>query len=143
MKLYQCLPLVALATLAAPALAQDAAKGESEFRKCAACHMIVADDGTEIKRGGRTGPNLYGVVGRPIAATDFNYGDDLAAVGATGAVWDEANLVAYVQDPSAWLKAALDDNGARSKMTFKLARGAEDVVAYLASVAPAAAPASE
>ena len=34
--------------LAAPAVAQDAAKGEKEFNKCKACHMIQDDAGTDI-----------------------------------------------------------------------------------------------
>ena len=129
--------LAALLVLSAPALAQDAAKGESEFKKCKACHAIVAPDGTAIQKGGKTGPNLYGVVGRTVASTDFAYGDSLTTVGATGVKWDEASLVAYVADPTAWLKEATGDAGAKSKMSFKLAKGGADVVAYLASVAPA------
>ena len=134
------IPLPALAVLlalSAPALAQDAAKGESEFKKCKACHSVVAPDGTAIQKGGKTGPNLYGVVGRTVASTDFAYGDSLKSVGAAGTTWDEASLVAYVADPTAWLKEATGDSGAKSKMSFKLAKGGADVVAYLASVAPA------
>ena len=133
-------PLPALAVLlalSAPALAQDAAKGESEFKKCKACHAIEAPDGTAIQKGGKTGPNLYGVVGRTVASTDFAYGDSLKSVGAAGTTWDEASLVAYVADPTAWLKEATGDAGAKSKMSFKLAKGGADVAAYLASVAPA------
>lgn len=129
--------LAVLLALSAPALAQDAAKGESEFKKCKACHAIEAPDGTAIQKGGKTGPNLYGVVGRTVASTDFAYGDSLKSVGAAGTTWDEASLVAYVADPTAWLKEATGDSGAKSKMSFKLAKGGADVVAYLASVAPA------
>jgi cytochrome c len=129
---------LALAALAAPAFAGDAAKGESEFKKCKACHSIIADDGTEIQKGGKTGPNLYGVIGRQIgAAADFKYGDSIIAAGADGTVWDEALLAAYVADPGAWLKEKTGDAAAKSKMTFKLAKGGEDVAAYLASVKPA------
>jgi cytochrome c len=131
--------LLALATaaLGAPALAQDAAAGEEAFRSCKTCHSVVAPDGTEFQRGGRTGPNLYGVIGRAVAADpDFAYGGSLAALGATGAVWDTASFVAYTADPAAYLKAALGDEGAKSKMSFKLADGAADIAAYLQSVAP-------
>ena len=38
--------IAATALLASPAFAQDAAKGEAEFKKCKACHAIIADDGT-------------------------------------------------------------------------------------------------
>ena len=124
------------AALAAPAFAGDPAAGEDGFKKCKACHSIIATDGTEIQKGGRTGPNLYGVIGRGIASDpDFSYGASLAALGATGAVWDEASLAAYVADPAAYLKSALADDGAKSKMSFKLAAGGEDVAAYLVSVA--------
>jgi len=127
--------LAALA-LATPALAQDAAKGESEFKKCKACHMIVAPDGTEIVKGGKVGPNLYGIVGRAVAAQeDFKYSDSIAAVGATGLVWDEAELAAYVTDPKAWLVEKTGDSAAKTKMTFKLTKNQADVTAYLASVA--------
>ncbi|MCB6178693.1 cytochrome C [Rhodobacter sp. Har01] len=124
------------ALAAAPALAGDPAAGEAEFKKCKACHSIVAPDGTEIQKGGKTGPNLYGVVGRPVASDpDFKYGDGIKAAGATGAVWDQAAIAAYVVDPAAWLKQVSGDDGAKSKMSFKLAAGGEDVAAYLASVA--------
>jgi cytochrome c len=127
--------------LAAPALAQDAAKGEKEFNKCKTCHMIVAPDGTEIVKGAKTGPNLYGVIGRPVASYEgFDYGDGILAYGASGAVWDEALLAEYVADPGKFLKDKTGDSKARSKMAFKLAKGGADVAAYLASVAPAATP---
>ncbi len=126
----------AAALLAAPAFAADPAAGENGFKKCKACHSIVAPDGTEIQKGGRTGPNLYGVIGRAIASDpDFAYGDSLAALGATGAVWDEASLAAFTANPVDYLKTALGDPAAKSKMSFKLASGGEDVAAYLASVA--------
>jgi cytochrome c len=126
---------VTAASLAAPALAGDLAAGESEFRKCKACHSVVAPDGTEIQKGGRTGPNLYGIIGRAVASDpDHSYGESLAALGATGAVWDAASFAAYVSDPAAYLKSALGDDGAKSKMSFKLAAGGEDIAAYLASV---------
>ena len=127
------LTAVALAT---PALAGDPAAGEDAFKKCKACHSIIGADGTEIQKGGRTGPNLYGIVGKGVASDpDFSYGDSIAALGATGAVWDEASLAAYLANPADYLKTALGDDGAKSKMSFKLASGGEDVAAYLASVA--------
>lgn len=132
---YSLLSALALSLLAAPAFAGDAAKGESDFKKCKACHAIVASDGTEVIKGGKTGPNLGGVIGRPIASVaDFKYGESILAVGATGAVWDEASLAAYITDPAAWLKEQTGDAAAKSKMSFKLASGAEDMAAYLATI---------
>lgn len=121
--------------LATPVLAADPAAGESEFKKCKACHAIIASDGTEVVKGGKTGPNLGGVIGRPVASVaDFKYGESILAVGASGAVWDEASLAAYVADPAAWLKEMTGDAAAKSKMSFKLAKGSEDMAAYLATI---------
>ena len=115
----------------------DAAAGEKGFNKCKSCHMIVADDGTEIVKGGRTGPNLYGVINRQAGTSDgFRYGDSLVAAGEKGLVWDEATFVEYVQDPKTFLAKYLDDSGARSKMSFRLKAGGEDIYSYLVSVGP-------
>ena len=123
------------AVLAGPAVAADPAAGEEGFKKCKACHSVVAPDGTEIQKGGRTGPNLYGIIGRAVASDpDHSYGESLAALGATGAVWDAASFAAYVANPADYLKTALGDDGAKSRMSFKLASGAEDIAAYLVSV---------
>ena len=127
--------LVAAALLSSPAFAGDAAKGEADFKKCKSCHAITATDGTEIVKGGKTGPNLFGVIGRQIGSVaDFKYGDAIVAAGADGSVWDEASLAAYVVDPAKWLQDKTGDAAAKSKMTFKLAKGGEDMVAYLATL---------
>jgi cytochrome c len=117
----------ALALVALPAFAEgDAAKGEKEFNKCKACHMIASDDETIVK-GGRVGPNLYGVIGRVMGSVeDFRYSDGLAAKAEASEVWTEETLAEYTTDPNEFL-------GSRSKMTFKLRKGAEDVAAYLAT----------
>ncbi len=124
-----------LLALATPALAEgDAAKGEQAFRQCKACHMIQAESGETIVRGGRTGPNLYGIIGRTAGTVDgFRYGASLVAAGEAGLVWSEESLVAFVEDPEAFLAAYLDDSGARSKMTYRLRKGGADIAAYLAT----------
>ena len=128
----------ALVAFAAPVLAGDAKKGEDDFKKCKACHSIIADDGTAIQKGGKIGPNLYGVVGRQIGTeAGFKYGDATVAAGADGTKWDEAMIAEYGVDPTAWLKKKTGNDAAVSKMTFKMASGGEDVAAYLASVKPA------
>ena len=125
----------ALALVALPAFAGDAAKGEADFKKCKACHYITAPDGTEVQKGGKTGPNLWGLGGKAVGSTaDFKYGDSILAANAAGKIWDEAALAVYVADPSAWLKEATGDAAAKSKMTFKLTKGAEDMAAYLVSI---------
>ncbi|HMO08514.1 MAG TPA: cytochrome C [Paracoccaceae bacterium] len=137
MKFTTLTAALAAALFAGPALAEgDAAKGEKEFGKCKTCHMIVAADGTEIVKGPKTGPNLWGVIGRQVAGYEgFDYGPSLKSVGETGAVWDAAMLVAYIKDPVKWLKETTGDSKAKSKMSFKLAKGGEDVAAYLETFA--------
>ena len=114
--------------LAAPAFAAgDAEAGAKVFNKCQTCH-VVANEAGEVLAGknAKTGPNLYGIIGRAVASDpDYSYGDSLASLGATGAVWDAGSFAAYVSNPADYLKTALGDDGAKSKMSFKLAKGGE------------------
>lgn len=111
----------------------DAAAGEDDFKKCKACHAITDPDGESIVKGGKTGPNLYGIVGSTVAsAEDFKYGDSIAQLGADGMEWTEELLIEYAKDPKAFLVEHTGDDKAKSKMTFKL-KDPEDVVAYLAT----------
>lgn len=126
---------VATLAMAAPAFADgDAAAGARDFNHCKACHSITAPDGTKIVRGGRIGPNLYGVVGRAAGSEEgFRNGKGLLALKDTGLVWDADSIVTYLVDPTAFVRDKTGDNSLRSKMAFKLAHGA-NVVAYLQSV---------
>ena len=127
----------ALMAMAAPAVAGDAEAGEKLYKKCKSCHMIADPAGEVIVKGGKTGPNLYGVVGRVAGSAEFKYGDGLVAANEAGLVWTEESLAAYAKNA----KGFLEDNGfpTKTKMTYKLKKGSEDVAAYLASVAPAPA----
>ncbi|AXX98936.1 c-type cytochrome [Profundibacter amoris] len=131
------LAILAVLAAASPAFAEgDVAAGEKLFKKCKACHMIVNGDDV-IFKGGKTGPNLYGVIGRAAGSQeDFTkYSAGLVALGEAGLVWDEENFTAWVTNPKEFLKA--HDQPAKTGMSFKLKRGGEDVAAYLASLAPA------
>lgn len=128
------------AALALPAFAQDgdAAAGEKEFRKCKACHMIQSPEGEDIVKGGKTGPNLFGVVGRPAGSqADFKYSDALIELKDSGEVWTVEDLAAYITDPNKFVQEKTGDTKAKTKMTFKLNKSQADVAAYLASAAPA------
>lgn len=126
----------AVLSLAAPALAAgNAAKGETGFKKCRACHSIIKADGTAVVAGGKVGPNLYAVIGRAAGTLDFDYSDLMKAAAARGLLWDEVALATYVTDPTTYLREKSGATSGNSKMTFKLAKGGEDVAAYLASVA--------
>lgn len=70
----------------------DADKGARAFRKCQACHTV--------EEGGphRVGPNLWGIVGGPVAAADYRYSKAMASYGG---VWDVERLDAYLENPRA------------------------------------------
>ncbi len=122
--------------LALPVYAEgDAEAGKKTFNKCKSCHMIADPAGEVIVKGGKTGPNLYRIAGRTAGTEEgFRYGDSLVEAGENGLVWDEETFVAYAQDPKAFLKDYLGETSAKSKMTFKLKKGGEDVYAYIVSV---------
>lgn len=111
----------------------DAAAGEKDFKKCKSCHTIASPEGEVIFKGGKTGPNLYGVVGRTAGTYEgFKYGKSIVDAGAAGLVWDADNLAAYIRDPKGFLKETTGDSKAKSKMTFKWGKP-ENIIAYLAT----------
>lgn len=122
----------AAATTAAPAAAPEPpadfntllasanpAAGEKIFNKCKACHN--ADQGGPNK----VGPNLWGVVGRPIAHHEgFNYSSALSE--KSGETWTYDHLNTFLTSPKAWAPG--------TKMTFAGLSKVEDradVIAYL------------
>lgn len=142
------LSVAVLGMLAAPVFAEshgggDAVAGEKVFKKCQACHNVVDPDGAVLagRKGKKSGPNLYQVIGRTAGAFDgySGFSSSLVEAGEAGLVWDEATLAAFIQDPKAYLKEYLEDPKARSKMSLRLkgADKAADVAAFLASLAPA------
>ena len=136
-------PFLILALATQLAAAGDPAKGEKLFNRCSTCHAIIKD-GEVLVKGGITGPNLYGVVGRTAGVeNDYRYGserlpigmftDDMIRAGETGLVWTQDNIAAYAQDPIAFIRSYLNDESARPNMSVKLKKGAEDIAAYLAT----------
>lgn len=128
---------IAAVALGGAAQAGDAANGESVFAKrCKTCHSIISPSGEQIVKGGKTGPNQWGTIGKPAGShSDFDkYGASLVAAGAAGLVWTEEEVVKYLEDPRAYLQEKTGDPKARSLMAFKLRDEGEraDVAAYLA-----------
>ena len=77
---------------AAPAIAQDAAKGEKLFRRCTTCHT------TEAGGKHKVGPNLNGIFGRQIATVD-SFKRYSKAFKALDFAWDEARMDSFVKAP--------------------------------------------
>ncbi|WP_394179144.1 c-type cytochrome [Yoonia maritima] len=129
-----------LAALATSAFAEgDVAAGEEQFnRQCVACHVVRNDEGEVLAgRTARTGPNLFGIEGRALGSVDgFRYGDAIVTLGEAGTTWSEETFVAYVQNPTGYLREALDNNRARGKMAYQVRdeQQAADIYAYLVAV---------
>lgn len=75
----------------------NAVEGKKVFQRCVGCHSLAE---TKI------GPYLRGVVGRPVASAEgyAYYSDAMKAFGATGAVWDEATLDKFLEEPILFVK---------------------------------------
>ena len=102
---------------AAPAVANDVESGEKVFKRCKACHY--AD-----KEKNKTGPHLVNVIDRKAGSIEgYKYSK---AMAASGLVWDEATLTAYLKAPKKFLKG--------TKMAFaglKKDADIKNLIAYL------------
>lgn len=107
--------------LAALLASGDAAAGEKAARVCSACHVFTQDGPN------RVGPNLYGVVGREVAAVDgFNYSKALQEYGGE---WSYERLDCYLKNPRECVPG--------NKMTYAGVKNdakRADIIAYLASL---------
>ena len=82
-----------LACSTAAARAQDAAAGETSFKKCFPCHSI--GEGAKNK----VGPELNGLDGRHSGtAPDYSYSE---ANKNSGIVWGKDVFLEYIRDPKA------------------------------------------
>jgi cytochrome c len=125
----------AIAVLPVVAQAGDAAAGAADWRQCRSCHMVVSPAGETLERGGRVGPNLYGLAGRQAGTVEgFRYSAPLVAAGQAGLVWTAETFAAYVADPTGYIRQVTGDPSARSPMNFQMSSGAENLFAYLQSL---------
>ncbi len=109
----------------APLLAKASAqKGQADAKVCQACH--------DFTKGGpnKVGPNLWGVVDRPIASeAGFAYSDALKTKGKAGDKWAFKDLNHWLYEPK--------DFAPGTKMGFAGIRDDQkraDVIAYLHSL---------
>ncbi len=120
--------------------AGDAVKGEKTFKRCRACHQI----GPNAKNS--VGPNLTGIVGRVMGASEgYSYGSGLSKANTDGKVWSEEMIVEWLADPKSYIKSVTGDAGSKTKMTFKLKseEKRKDIAAYLATFSNASLEKSE
>lgn len=74
----------------------DAAAGQTVFKKCTACHDASAGGPNKV------GPNLYGVVGRPMASHEgFSYSEAMKTHADGGKAWTFEDLNTYLTNPKA------------------------------------------
>jgi cytochrome c len=111
--------------------AADVAKGTTFAKRCAACHAFEKDAGNKV------GPNLWGIVDRPIASVaGFSYSEAMVTYSEGGAkLWTYDELSAYLENPKGHIPG--------NKMAFPGVKKEEDranVIAYLRTLADTPAP---
>ncbi|MCM0021415.1 MAG: cytochrome c family protein [Tagaea sp.] len=97
--------------------AGDPVRGAEVFRKCVTCHTV------ESGGRNRVGPRLHGVFGRRAGTVEgFRYSD---ALRASGLVWDDTTLDAYLKDSEGFVP------GTRMYGGLTLDQDRADLIAYL------------
>lgn len=99
----------------------DPAAGQGVLRACQACHTF--------EQGGanRVGPNLWGVVGRPVAGHEgFNYS---SAMQQHGGEWTYEELNGFLHAPREWVPGT-----AMSYAGLKNDKDRANLIAYLSTL---------
>jgi len=118
--------------LIAPLLASaDPAKGESVFKKCAACHT------NDPSNANKVGPGLWNIVNRPVAANeDFKYSAAMVEFAEGGSVaWDYEHLSGFLAAPKKYIKGTAMGFAGVKKIDERA-----DLIAYLRTLGDSPAP---
>ena len=117
--IHALLVLALIVGLPAAAWGADGGRGKTLYGECKRCHQV----GGGAKH--RIGPHLNDLFGRAAGSlTDYRYSRAMKAAGSGGLVWTGATLDAFLAEPRAVV--------ARSRMSFKGMKGADDRAALLA-----------
>ncbi len=90
-------------------------RGAILYKRCRACHTLGEGERNKV------GPNLWQVFGRTAGSReDFNYS---AAMAASGVVWSDDTMSAYIEKPSQYMPG--------NRMSFAGLRKPEDRAALI------------
>lgn len=115
---------------AAMVASADPKKGEKDFKKCQSCHSI--------EKGGpnKVGPNLWGVVDRPVASHEgYKYDAAMEKFAEGGTKWTYDHLNAFLEKPKDLVPGTKMGFGGISKEEDRA-----NLVAYLRTQADEPAP---
>jgi cytochrome c len=108
----------------------DAAAGQASVKKCSSCHNFGEGESN------KTGPLLYGVVGRVEGSHEgFAYSDGMLAHKANGDTWTYENLNAFLTSPKTYTPG--------TKMSFAGVKDPQEranILAYLQTLSPSPVP---
>lgn len=111
----------------------DASKGEKDAKICQACHTLKKGEPAKV------GPNLYGVVGGPVAHMEgFKYSAALQKLHDEGKTWTFDALDAFLTAPKADIPGT-----AMGFAGFKKPDQRADVIAYLRTLSDNPVPLPE
>jgi cytochrome c2 len=108
------------------ATAEDAAAGETVFKRCASCHAVGEDAKNKV------GPHLNDLFGRQAGTVEgFKYSQPMIDAGAGGLIWTPESFEHFIKKPRDFVKG--------TKMSFAGLQNEDDIEnleAYLMGFSP-------
>lgn len=113
-------------------LPADAQAGKTVSNQCKSCHEFAAD-----KPSRPTAPNIHDIYDSQAGGRkDFTkYSEGMQGAAAKGVIWNDANIVEYLNDPKAFL-AKVNGKDVKHAMFFALKdeQKRKDVAAFLKAI---------